>query len=149
MAKKLALRGRNTVLPLVGDTMVEVCISTCRLPVLVFKAADGGESELTIEDRITLSQGGNERVLDGSKPGTTFNPRELSPLLDLLGIEAIDAIATVNGQLRVEFSNNLVLSILSTTGYEAWHFKYPRPGRPVGDNLRQIVALTGAYGHLI
>ena len=37
---------------------------------------------------------------------------------------------------------------LSSAG-EAWHFQYPRPGRPVGGKMKQVVALTGAPGRLL
>jgi hypothetical protein len=149
LTKKLTPRGRHTVLPIIGDTLVEVCLSTCRPPTLVFKGADGSESELRIEDSITLNRGEQERLLDGSMPGESFKPETLSPLLELLGSEVMDAVAEKEGRLRVVFSNALTLVVASSRGYEAWHFQYPRPGRPTGGNLNQFVALTGAYGRLI
>jgi hypothetical protein len=149
MTKKLTSRGRHTVLPILGDTLVEIRLSMCSLPALVFKAADSNEAELTIEDSITLKRGDQERLLEGSKPGVSFNPKELAPLLELLGSEVTDAVAEKEGLLRIAFSNKLVLEVAPSHGYEAWHFHYPRPGRPVGGNREQAVALTGAHGHLI
>jgi Family of unknown function (DUF6188) len=149
MGKKLVRRGRDTLLPVVGDTLTEISLSATSGPVLVFRAADGGESEVRIEDRITLTRGGSEQVLDGAKPGPTFDPRKLSPLLAILGEPVADAIGTTDGELRLTFANEWVLGVASTTGYEAWHFQYPRPGRPVGSKLNRIVAVTGTRRHLL
>jgi hypothetical protein len=115
----------------------------------VFKASDESESQLSIEDHIILSRGDNAQILEGSKPGTSFCPRELFPLLELLGSEVTGAVATKDGELRIAFSNKLVLSISPSSDGEAWHFQYPRPGRPVAGNPSQFVALTGAPGRLI
>jgi hypothetical protein len=87
--------------------------------------------------------------LEGSKPRKTFNPKELAPLLELLGCEVTDAVAMEDGQLVLAFSNQQVLDVRSSTGYEAWHFQYPRPGRPVGGKRGNSIAVTGAHGHLI
>jgi hypothetical protein len=149
MSKKLMSRGRHTVLPIVGDTLVEVRLSMRSLPALVFKKEDGSEAELTIEDCTTLRRGEQEQLLEGSKPGSSFNPKELAPLLELLGTEVIDAVAQQDGLLRVAFSNKLVLEIAPSHGYEAWHFHYPRPGRPMGGEHEQAISLHGAHGHLI
>jgi hypothetical protein len=147
--RKLTHRGLHKVLPIVGDTLVEISLSTCRLPVLVFKAEDGSEAELTIEECITLTHGNQERHLVGSKPGALFNPKELAPLLQLLGGEVKDALAKSDGHLTIAFSNATTIDVKSTDGYEAWHFHYPRPGRPVGGKLSQSISLIGASGHLI
>jgi hypothetical protein len=149
MTKKLSGRGRHTVLPIVGDALVEVRLSTRSLPALVFRAADGSESELRIADRLSLRRGECERVLEGSQPGATFNPKELSPLLELLGGEVRDAVAEEEGRLRVVFANQLVLEATPSADGEAWHFQYPRPGHPPGGKVGQFVALTGAPGRLI
>ena len=137
------------MLPILGDTLVEVRINTCCLPALFFKAEDESEAELTFEDCITLKSGNEERLLQGSKPGITFNPKGLAPLLELLGSQVTDAMAEKNGHLRVTFSNKIVLSVRSSDGYEAWHFQYPRSGRVIGSNVDRFVSLTGADGHLV
>jgi hypothetical protein len=143
-ARKLQARGRHTVLPIVGDMVVEIRLSVRTLPAIVFRAPDGGESEITVEDCIVLRRGNQEYVVQGPKPGTTFNPMALSPLLELLQSEVKDAVAEREGKLRIEFSNSLIMEVCSTTGYEAWHFQYPRPGRPKGaDNVHHI-SLHGA-----
>jgi hypothetical protein len=147
MNKKLLARGRHTVLPLVRDTLVELLLG--RSTTLVFLATDGSESELRLEDSIRLHRGEREVVLDGSKPGERFNPKELGPLVELLCCEVTDALAEQTGSLRLTFSNQIVLTVTSTTGYEAWHFRYPRPGRPVHDKHTEAISLTGAAGFLV
>ena len=149
MTKKLTSQGRHTVLPIVGDTLVEVRLNTSSLPALVFKAEDNTESDVTIEEITTLRRGDQERSLEGSKPGPGFNPGKLAPLLELLGSEVTEAVAEKEGMLRIAFSNKLVLEVAPSHDGEAWHFQYPRPGRPVGGSLDRSIALTGAHGHLI
>lgn len=149
LSRRLIDHGQFITLPIVGDTLAEVRLSIDSLPALVFKAVDGDEAEITIEDSITLTRGEQERTLEGAKPGESFNPKELAPLLELLGSEVMSAVADKGGHLRIAFSNKLILGIMSTSGYEAWHFQYPRPGRPVGGNRDDFIGLTGAYGHLI
>jgi hypothetical protein len=146
MSRKFTARGRYTVLPIVGNTLVEVRLGTCRLPALIFRAADGSEAELTIEEAVTLTRGKQVQLLEGSKPGETFSPRELAPLLDLLGSEVTDALAEKEGQLRIEFTGNLLMTVTPSHGYEAWHFQYPPPGAGAG---AKHVGLTGADGRLI
>ena len=130
MMRKLTTRGRDTVLPILGDTLVELRLSVHSAPALVFRAADDSEAELTIEDGICLRRGDQEQLLEGSKPGESFNPQALAPLLELLGGEVADAVAEKEGRLRVAFSNKLVLEVNPSHGHEAWHFRYPRLGRP-------------------
>src|SRR5262245_32446465 len=149
MTKKLTRRGLHTVLPIVGDSLVEVCLSTCRLPTLVFKAEDGTEAELTIKESILLKRGEQELFLTGSKPGETFDPKGLAPLLELLGSKVTDALAERIGPLHISFSDSLTLSIVPSHSCEAWHFQYPRPGRPIGGNIHHLVSVTGDHGRLI
>lgn len=140
MSKKLTGRGRHTVLPIIGDTVRELKLG--RLTALVFCSDEDGESELLIEDAVTLIRGSHERTLTGSKHGETWNPRELGPLLELIGCTVVDALAEHEGLLRITFSNELVMEVCSTTGYEAWHFHYPRPGYP-GRVAGNPIALIG------
>jgi hypothetical protein len=147
--RKLTARGRGKVLPILGDALIELRLSACSAPALVFRGADRGEAELTIADGICLQRGDQTRQLDGAKPGESFNPQALTPLLELLGSEVTDARAEPDGRLRVAFSNALVLEVVPSHGYEAWHFRYPRPGRPVGATRGPAVALTGGHGRLI
>jgi hypothetical protein len=149
MRRKFVHKGRHTLLPILGDALIEVCIRADNHLVLAFKSADKRESELRIEDRITLRRGETLTVLEGSKPGSTFDPRKLSPILDLLGRTVTESIAEENGSLRIGFANNVVLNIASTTGYEAWHFQYPRPSREFLCDSDEPISLTGADGHLI
>jgi hypothetical protein len=136
------------VLPIEGGLLAEVCLAIDRLVALVFRDAAGNEAEVRVEDKIVLGRGIDERVLEGSQPGTSFDPRGLHPLLELLGCRVCEAIAQDTGELRITFADGLVLKVASTTGYEAWHFAKPRPGRPIGDSGPHI-AITGAAGRLI
>ena len=145
--QRLVTRGRHTELPIEGSLLAEVCLATDRLVVLVFRDAVGNEAEVTVEDKIVLVRGTDERVLEGSRTGTSFNPRGLHPLVDLLGCRVSEAIAQYTGELRITFADGLVLQVASTTGYEAWHFTKPRPGRPIGGSGPHI-GITGAAGHL-
>jgi hypothetical protein len=149
MVKRLGRRGRHTVLPLVGDTLVELCLGTHRSTTLVFEDTDGGQSELVLEDAVLLRRGRDERVLDGAKPGATYNPKLLSPLLELLDGRVTDAIAEEGGLLRITFSDGLDLVVVPSTGHESWHYRHPRPGRPVGGSLARPLSVTGCHGHLI
>src|ERR1041385_3421599 len=123
-ARKLTRRGRHTVLPILGDTLVELRLSVCSALALVCRAPDGSEAEITIEDSICLRRGDQTRCLEGSKPGESFNPQALAPLLELLGSDVAEAVAEKEGRLRVAFSNELVLEVVPSHGYEAWHFCY-------------------------
>ena len=129
--------------------MTELRLSTVSLAAMVFRNADGEESEIVFEDRIVLRHGRQERVLNGSRPGADFDPKELAPLLELLGNNVTDAVADKEGRLRIAFANAWVLEVVPSTAYEAWHFQYPRPGRPAGGNVERHVGLTGANGRLI
>jgi hypothetical protein len=145
---RLATRGRHTVLPIEGSLLAEVCFAIDRLVALVFRDAQGNEAEVTVEDKIVLARGTDERVLEGSRPGASFDPKGLHPLLDLLGCRVCEAITQYNGELRISFADGLALEVTSTTGYEAWHFAKPRPGRPIGGPGPHI-GITGAAGHWI
>jgi hypothetical protein len=149
MVKKLLSRGQHTVLPLAGDRLVEISFSTASFPVLVFAASDGLGSELRVHDRIILRRGESEQVLDGAKPGETFNPKTLSPLLELLGTEVREAIAEKQGRLRLHFSNDLYFEVPVTGAGEAWQFQYPRPGRPYSQGTGRALSVIGAPGRLI
>jgi hypothetical protein len=135
MSKKLVQRGRHLVLPIVGDTVRELKLG--RLTTVVFSAESSVESELQIEEAITLIRGHHELTLEGSKPGGTWNPKALGPLLDLIGCRVVDALAEQEGLLRITFSNGLVMEIRPSTGYEAWHFHSPP------------ITLRGAGGRLL
>jgi hypothetical protein len=150
MTKKLTHRGRHTILPIVGDILLEVSLSSRRGPVLIFLATDETQSELQIEDpRLILKRGEHEIQVDRRIAGSTFSPNEWVPLLEALGCEVSDAIAEHDGHLWIEFSNKLVLGVVSTTGYEAWHFYYPRPGRSFVGVQGQTISKHGAAGYLI
>src|SRR4051812_18430367 len=126
--------GRNVELPIQGEKVTELRFG--RSPVtIVF--GDRYEKVLQIEEAITLSQGRCEQVLTGSRHGAEYNLKELGPLLEVFGEVVVEATALRDGTIRLRFHNELELSVVSTTGYEAWHFHSPE------------FSLHGTYGHLI
>lgn len=135
MTKHLKKRGRHVELPIIGITVTEVRIAVDRLVEVVFRdrTDDDSESTLEVEESITLSCGKATRTLEGSRPGITFAPQTLHPLVKLLGCTVTDAIAQEDGTLRVELSNATCLSIASD-GYEGWHFTF-RSKRIPSDNF--------------
>jgi Family of unknown function (DUF6188) len=141
-------RGRHTILPLVGDTLVELCLSTRILTTLVFEASDRSQAELVLEDAVLLRRGRDEHLLDGTKPGSTYNPRLLCPLLELLGKRVTEAIAEEGGLLRITFSDSLELEVAPSTGYESWNYRYPRSGRAVGGSVAKPLSVIGCLGSL-
>jgi hypothetical protein len=142
-------KGENLILPIVGDIASEIVLSMRQQPCLIFRDTDGNESQISFEESILLSRDGRDAELTGSKPGVTFNPRSLSPLVELLGSEVTEAIAYREGALWISFSSRHALNVVPNSGYEAWHFQYPRPGRPIGGKLEHFVSVTGADGRLI
>ncbi|MBM3979055.1 MAG: hypothetical protein FJ304_01985 [Planctomycetes bacterium] len=140
MSKKFVARGRHTVLPIIGDTAFELRIG--RMTSLIFFSDEDGESELLIESSITLLRGTHERVLEGSLFGDKWNPRALGPLLEVIGHTVTDALAEHEGLLSISFSNELVMVVAPTPGYEGWHFHYPRQGH----SLRETVKPIGMIG---
>lgn len=147
--KKLTPRGRHLTLPLAGDAVSEVCFGTSRLVALVLRDSAGDESLLQIEEAVTLTRHGLELYLPGSRPGPTYEPMQLGPLLGLLGATVEDAWAHHEGALEVTFSNGDVLRVVPESGGEVWHFQYPRPGRPPSGDVSRHVSLHGDHGRLI
>lgn len=145
--KRLTKRGQHTVLPIGGDILSEMIFSADRLPVLVFRGMEE-ESQVKIQDQIVLLHGSAEQMLPHSQPGASFDPERLKPVLDLLGLRVSDALALKDGTLQIEFEGSFMLKVTSTTGYEAWHFQLPRPGRPASRSGHQV-SLHGTAGHLI
>ena len=148
MAKALTGRGRHTVLPIVGDTLVELRLEAGGRPAFVFGAAGGGESELTVEGPVRLRRGEYERPLRGARPGPGFDPRGLAPLVELLGGEVRDAVAGADGRLRVAFANGMALEVAPAGPGEGWEFRRPRPARRAGGRGRPCF-LAGAPGRLV
>lgn len=67
-------------------------------------------SEIAIHGAIRLSRGSDERLLNGAKAGKEYNPRELSPLVDLLG-SRVEGVWSEKGEdqariLALGFSNH-------------------------------------------
>lgn len=141
--KRLTQRGRHINLPIVGDTVSEVCLSMSRLCSIVFQDSGGGESQVEFEEAITLVRGDVTLYLVGSRPGRTYAPQQLGPLADLLGASVVDAWAHHDGPLEIVFSNDWTLRVVPESGYEAWHFAWPRPGRSPGGDTRHSIHLHG------
>jgi hypothetical protein len=148
MRKMLGREGRRTLLPIIGDTVVAVCISTNQDPELVFCDPDGQQSMIRLSDRFSIGRGLSNVVIEKFSCSARSDPTSLSPLLGLLGSQVTGATAFQDGRLELSFSNSLKLEVFSTTGYEAWHFQYPRPGRPPGGDLSNPISVHGADGHL-
>jgi hypothetical protein len=147
--KQIVQRGRHVTLPISGDTLSEICFGICTLATLVFRDSVNGESQLQLEEAVTLHQYGVDLCLTSSRPGSTFDPKRLGPLLDLLGASVVDAWARHDGLLEVTFSNGSVLRVAPTGSYEAWHFQYPRPAQPAGGKIEDHISLHGAAGRLL
>src|SRR5947209_7498742 len=68
-------------------------------------------------EAITLQRGASEKILTGSRPGTTFNIGELGPVLEAFGLLVKEAAAVDDGTLRLCFQGDLVLCVIPSTGY--------------------------------
>jgi hypothetical protein len=143
MRKVFTQQGRHTVLPIVGDTVAEICIAAHRGPGIIIADAERHESIIELADRFSIGRGTDMQTVEHDRPNL------LAPLLELVGASVAAAIAFADGRLELTFSNALKLEIGSTTGYEAWHFQFPRPGRPPGGDVASHISLHGADGHLI
>lgn len=82
-----------------------------------------GECTLRVHDKIVMNWNGRQQLLEGSLPGPTYNPEKCAALLRLLDMEVEAAKVEHDGLLEVLFSENVILSIRSTTGYEAWELE--------------------------
>ncbi|BDI30004.1 hypothetical protein CCAX7_20550 [Capsulimonas corticalis] len=136
-------------MPIVGDSVSELCLSASRPFAIVFQDASNEESHLTLEQDILLKRGDVERRVPSYRSNAPFDPSQLSPLLDLLGSMVTDTCAYHDGRLEVTFSCQWSLLVLPIESYEAWRFQYPRPGRPIGGNLAHAQSLGGYEGGLV
>lgn len=85
-------------------------------------------------------------MIHGTKPGKGFWRVDLHRLDYLIGNRVKDAVARYNGCLILSFETGERLEIESTTGYEAWHFQYPRPHTR---SVKHPISVHGAQGFLI
>ena len=143
MRKVFTRQGRHTVLPIVGDTVIEFCVSSQHGPQIIVADASHQESIITLADPIHIGRGTDMNTVDPNRLS------QLSPLLELVRTQVTVAMARENGRLELEFSNTMKLEVCSTTGHEAWHFQFPRPGRPPSGNVARHISIHGADGHLI
>ncbi len=137
MRKSLRQSGRHTILPIVDDELVEVCIRSVGSPELVFADTEGQQAIIVFEDEFQIGRGTHRLRLRHLEP---FN---MAPLVELVGTTVTDALATAEGRLELSFSNAVTLECSSTTGYEAWHFYFPRPARPLGGDLSHYLSVHG------
>ncbi len=145
---KLITQGKRIVLPLGGSEVRELHLGVSRLATMIFRDTEGGESQIVFEETITLIQGDHEQRLTAARPGAAFDPLSLQPLLALLGSRVADAWALQNGRLEIVFLKGWILRATPESGYEGWHYHYPRPGRPPGSDLQHPISLHGADGYL-
>lgn len=136
-------------LPIVGNMVASICVHHRRSPEIIFSNEDDQESSLILEDQINLTRGEQMIPPHAIHRGNRTDGGELSPLLTLLGSTVREAFASQDGRLTIKFSNAINLTITSTTGYEAWHFQYPRIGSQYQDNKRKMITIHGAYGKLL
>ncbi len=143
MRKVFTRQGRRTFLPIVGDTVIAICVSSQHGPQIIVADANHQQSIIELADQIHIGRGTDMNTIDPNQP------IQLSPLLELVRTQVTVAMAHANGRLELEFSNTMKLEVHSTTGYEAWHFQFPRPGRPLSGDVASHISIHGADGHLI
>jgi hypothetical protein len=125
-----------------------VCISADRATEIVIADASGQQSSIELSGRFTIGRGKNTQTVLGFSQPSQFDPRTMSPLLDLIGVVVMGATAFSDGRLELSFSNSVPIQTCSTTGYEAWHFQFPRAGRAPGGDGSNHISIYGADGHV-
>jgi hypothetical protein len=135
MTGKVVRKGGRVELPITGERVTEIRFGMRGPITLIF--GERYDTELQIWDAVTLGRGSDERVLTGSRPGASFNIAELGPVLEVFGQTVVEAVALKDGTVQVCSGNALVLRVVPSGGYEAWHFRSPR------------LRLYGAHGYLI
>ncbi|WP_339730350.1 DUF6188 family protein [uncultured Gimesia sp.] len=142
--KKLCKRGRDIILPIGSDTLVSFCDTG--LTGMIFESQDSEQSLILFEDELRIIDSDNSRIIHGTKPGKGFWHADLHRLDHLIGIQLKEAVARHDGCLILIFETGERLEIESTTGYEAWHFQYPRPDTRT---VRHLISVHGTHGSLI
>lgn len=144
MGKHLKARGRHFELPIIENTLAEIRIAIDRSLMLIFRNGEDIESSLQIEETTVLSRGKVLVCLEGSRPGKTFAPQTLQPLVELVGCKVSDALAQKEGILRIAFSDASQILVTPSHGFEGWHFRWESHGDAAGPFY-----LHGATGYLI
>ena len=110
---------------LVGTRIVELRLSTLGCAVrLYFVGDDSSVTELSIGGPISIGRGESTISLSGAIPGLSFDPKQLSPLAELLGALVTEATVDRGGELSLGFEHNLVLHAgLEEDGYPAWSLR--------------------------
>jgi len=147
--KKFIERGPYVILPIFGDVISELRIGTQSLTTLHFRGSSGVGSQLELREAVTLVRGDVEIYLEGTRPNSTCHPSTLAPLFDLLRTTVLDARASRNGVLEIEFSNKWLLRITPESGNEAWRFQYPAPDQIVSGHEDDVIMLINDDERLI
>ena len=149
MKKRLDQKRQHTLLPIVGDAVLAICVSVDRDPEIVTSDPNGQHSSIELSDSFTIGRGTNIPTVERQHQQSPFDGRTMSPLLELIGATVTGPTAYSDGRLELSFSNSIKLETASTTGFEAWHFQYPRAGRSPGADVSNHISLHGADGRLL
>ena len=175
--RSLISRGNDTVLPIIGDYLSEVCVGARMQTVDLAFSHHTGEAEIRIRNPILFRIHNCERMLTGSHPQT------YAPLLSLLGYQVEDAIASPDGRLLIVLMRTVflpqsialkqantprqtsqlrvTLKIVPVDDFprwrprgklqpEAWVFQYPRRRQSVVEwSSRYHVLLAGSSNKLV
>ncbi len=95
---------------LLGQTVGQVCFSI-RGPAVRLILCDEFDrhAELAFDGDLILRRGETALLLTGATPGVTFSPRELHPLMELLGAQ-VEAVTVKANEIRIYFSNRWELA---------------------------------------
>lgn len=91
-----------------------------------------GENEplcdLALAEVLTLTRDHDQLELMGARPGSSHNPRELAPLLDLLGERIEHVRLQPGGELTLTFSNDWTLAVgVTEFGESGWQLRHGKP----------------------
>lgn len=133
-------------LPLTGSDLSQVKDES--LITLLFVDERGSIAQLVLEQAVTIYQpdtSPNEVV--GTKPGVTFDPSAIQPILKLIGKKVKQGIAHQDGSLEIEFYDGVKFEVIPDI-YEGWHFQKPAPGT-MAAYPKEHFSLHGSDGELI
>ena len=72
MKKRLNQKQGKTLLPIVGDSVVAVCVSVDRDPEIVVADAVGRQSSIELSDRFTIGRGTHLRTVESRAQQNAF-----------------------------------------------------------------------------
>ena len=100
---------------------MEVRLSLVHSTRMIFHSQDRAEARIDIDHEIVLTRGEQELTLAGARTGVHRRPRELSPLVELIGSHVTEALAHTEGSLHLAFDNKWSLTVTPEV-WEGWHF---------------------------